>query len=175
MDYLQEASVMKKYIIVLIAMAILILCLCIYGWIRQAMDKKQAAIDQKELLASGNSIFLYYGDEGKSFAESFDENVVYSLKYGRHRETAMYDEIEDKKVIRQVVDALSRIQVTGETNERTEDFADSFQFQLPMGKSYTFTFEAGNLVTGDKAYTVTDANELWVLATQIVLDNMPVE
>lgn len=166
---------MKKYIIVLIAMAILILCLCIYGWIRQAMDKKQAAIDQKELLASGNSIFLYYGDEGKSFAESFDGNVVYSLKYGRNRETTMYYEIEDKKVIRQVFDALSRIQVTGETNERTEDFADSFQFQLPMGKSYTFTFEAGNLVTGDKAYTVTDANELWVLATQIVLDNMPVE
>lgn len=166
---------MKKYIIVLIAMAILILCLCIYGWIRQAMDKKQAAVEQKELLHSGTSIFSYSGKDTESFAESFDENVVYSLKYGRNRETAMYYEIEDKKVIRQVFDALSRIQVTGETNERTEDFVDSFQFQMPMGKSYTFTFEAGNLVIGDKAYTVTDANELWVLTTQIVLDNTPVE
>ncbi len=46
---------------------------------------------------------------------------------------------------------------------------------MPMGKSYTFTFEAGNLVIGDKAYTVTDANELWVLTTQIVLDNTPTE
>lgn len=166
---------MKKYIIVLIAMAILILCLCIYGWIRQAMDKKQAAVEQKELLQSGTSVFSYYGEDVESFAESFDENVVYSLKYGRNRETAMYYEIEDKKVIRQVFDALGRIQVTGETNERTEDFVDSFQFQLPMGKSYTFTFEAGNLVIGDKAYTVTDANELWVLTTQIVLDNTPAE
>ena len=33
---------MKKYIIVLIAMAILLLCLCIYGWIKQESDKKQA-------------------------------------------------------------------------------------------------------------------------------------
>ena len=31
---------MKKYIIVLIAMAILLLCLCIYGWIKQESDKK---------------------------------------------------------------------------------------------------------------------------------------
>ncbi len=53
---------MKKYIIVLIAMAILILCLCIYGWIRQAMDKKQAAVERKkELLHSGTSIFSYSG------------------------------------------------------------------------------------------------------------------
>lgn len=166
---------MKKYIIVLIAMAILILCLCVYGWIRQAMDKKQAAVEQKDLLHNGTSIFAYYGKDAESFAESFDESVVYSLKYERNRETAMYYEIEDKKVIRQVFNALSRIQVTGETEQRTADFMDSFQFQLPMDKSYTFTFEAGNLVIGDKVYTVTDANELWVLTTQIVLDNTPVE
>lgn len=166
---------MKKYIIVLIAMAILILCLCIYGWIRQAVDKKQAATEQKELLHSGTSIFSYSGKDAESFAESFDENVVYSLKYGRNRETAMYYEIEDKKVISQVFNALSRIQVTGEAEERTEDFVDSFQFQLPMDKTYTFSFEAGNLVIGDKAYTVADANELWALTTQIVLDNAPIE
>ena len=166
---------MKKYIIVLIAMVILLLCFCIYGWIRQAIDKKQAEIKQKDLLASGNSIFSYDGDEGETFAGSFDETVVYSLKYERDRETAMYYEIEDKKMIRQVFDALSRIQITGETNQRAEDFQDIFTFQLPMGKSCTFTFEAGNLVIGDKAYTVTDANELWALTTQIVLDNTPTE
>ena len=47
-DDLQEASVMKKYIIVLIAMAILLLCLCIYGWIKQESDKKQATTLQKD-------------------------------------------------------------------------------------------------------------------------------
>ena len=162
---------MKKYLIVLIAMAILLLCLCIYGWIRQAMDKKQASIEQKRLLHSGNSLFSYCGEEAESFAESFDETVVYSLKYERNRETAMYYEIENKKVIRQVFDALSRIRVTGETDERTEEFQDRFEFQLPMGKLCSFTFENGNLLIGDKAYTVDDANELWVLTTQIVLDN----
>ncbi len=166
---------MKKYIIVLIAMGILLLCFCIYGWIRQAMDKKQALIENKKLLRSGSSIFSYYGENAENFAESFDENIVYALKYERDRETAIYYEIEDKKIIRQVFDALSRIRVTGKAEQRTEDFTDSFQFQLPMDKSYTFTFEAGNLVVGDNAYTVSDDNELWVLTTQIVLDNTPAE
>lgn len=161
---------MKKYLIVLIAMAILLLCLCIYGWIRQAMDKKQAMMEQKNLLHSGSSVFSYCGEEAEGFAESFDENVVYSLKYDRNRETTMHYEIEDKKTIRQVFDALSRIRVTGETDERTEDFLDRFEFELPMGKSCAFTFENGNLMVGDQAYTIDDANELWVLTTQIVLD-----
>ena len=73
---------------------------------------------QKELLHSGTSIFSYSGKDAESFAESFDENVVYSLKYERNRETAMHYEIEDKKVIRQVFDALSRIQVTGDVYKR---------------------------------------------------------
>ena len=59
--YLQEASVMKKYIIVLIAMAILLLCLCIYGWIKQESDKKQATTLQKDRIDAGNTIFSYYG------------------------------------------------------------------------------------------------------------------
>lgn len=169
---------MKKYLIVLIAMAILLLCLCIYGWIRQAMDKKQAMMEQKKLLHSGSSVFSYCGEEAEGFAESaegfaesFDENVVYRLKYERNRETTMYYEIEDKKTIRQVFDALSRIRVTGKTDERTEAFRDCFTFLLPMGKSCAITFENGNLMIGDQAYTVDDANELWVLTTQIVLDH----
>ena len=48
---------MKKYIIVLIAMAILLLCLCIYGWIKQESDKKQAATLQKDRIDAGNTIF----------------------------------------------------------------------------------------------------------------------
>lgn len=162
---------MKKYLIVLIAMAILLLCLCIYGWIRQAMDKKQARMEQKKLLHSGSSVFSCYGEDAERFAESFDETVVYRLKYERNRETTMYYEIEDKKTIRQVFDALSRIRVTGETEARTEEFLDRFQFQLPMGESCAIAFENGNLIVGDQAYTVDDANELWVLTTQIVLDH----
>lgn len=87
---------MKKYIIVLIAMAILLLCLCIYGWIKQESDKKQATTLQKDRIDAGNTIFSYYGKEAESFAESFDENVVYCLKYARNRETAMNYTIEDK-------------------------------------------------------------------------------
>ena len=52
---------MKKYIIVLIAMAILLLCLCIYGWIKQESDKKQATTLQKDRIDAGNTIFSYYG------------------------------------------------------------------------------------------------------------------
>ena len=87
---------MKKYIIVLIAMAILLLCLCIYGWIKQESEKKQAATLQKDRIDAGDTIFSYYGKEAESFAESFDENVVYCLKYARNRETAMNYTIEDK-------------------------------------------------------------------------------
>ena len=120
---------MKKYIIVLIAMAILLLCLCIYGWIKQESDKKQATTLQKDRIDAGNTIFSYYGKEAESFAESFDENVVYCLKYARNRETAMNYTIEDMKLIREVF----KVRVTGETDQRTEDLQDILTFELPMG------------------------------------------
>lgn len=164
---------MKKYIIVLIAMAILLLCLCIYGWIKQESDKKQAATLQKDRIDAGNTIFSYYGKEAESFAESFDENVVYSLKYTRNRETAMNYTIEDKKLIREVFNALTKVRMTGETDQRTEDFQDILTFELPMGKSCTLVFEAGNLVVGDKVYKISDAEDLWALTTQIALENEP--
>ena len=164
---------MKKYIIVLIAMAILLLCLCIYGWIKQESDKKQAATLQKDRIDAGNTIFSYYGKEAESFAESFDENVVYCLKYARNRETAMNYTIEDKKLIREVFNALTKVRVTEETDQRTEDFQDILTFELPMGKSCTLVFEAGNLVVGDKVYKISDAEDLWALTTQIALENEP--
>ncbi len=170
-DSLWEASVMKKYIIVLIAMGILLLCFCIYGWIKQAAEKKQESIKQKERIAGGETVFARCGGETESFAESFDENIVYSLKYERNRETTISYNIENKKLIAQVFDALSKIRIEGETNQRAEDFRDVFTFSLPMGKSCTFTFEEGNLIIEDKAYTVTDTGELWALATQIAVDN----
>lgn len=164
---------MKKYIIVLIAMAILLLCLCIYGWIKQESDKKQAATLQKDRIDAGNTIFSYYGNEAESFAESFDENVVYCLKYARNRETAMNYTIEDKKLIREVFNTLTKVRVTEETDQRTEDFQDILTFELPMGKSCTLVFEAGNLVVGDKVYKISDAEDLWALTTQIALENEP--
>lgn len=163
----------EKYIIVLIAMAILLLCLCIYGWIKQESEKKEAATLQKDRIDAGNTIFSYYGKEAESFAESFDENVVYCLKYARNRETAMNYTIEDKKLIREVFNALTKVRVTGETDQRTEDFQDILTFELPMGKSCTLVFEAGNLVAGDKVYKISDAEDLWALTTQIALENEP--
>ena len=117
--------------------------------------------------------FSYYGKEAESFAESFDENVVYCLKYARNRETAMNYTIEDKKLIREVFNALTKVRVTGETDQRTEDFQDILTFELPMGKSCTLVFEAGNLVVGDKVYKISDAEDLWALTTQIALENEP--
>ena len=115
----------------------------------------------------------YYGKEAESFAESFDENVVYCLKYARNRETAMNYTIEDKKLIREVFNALTKVRVTEETDQRTEDFQDILTFELPMGKSCTLVFEAGNLVVGDKVYKISDAEDLWALTTQIALENEP--
>ena len=62
---------MKKYIIVLIAMAILLLCLCIYGWIKQESDKKQATTLQKDRIDAGNTIFSYYGKEAESLSVNY--------------------------------------------------------------------------------------------------------
>ena len=84
----------------------------------------------------GTRFFLIMEKKQKSFAESFDENVVYCLKYARNRETAMNYTIEDKKLIREVFNALTKVRVTGETDQRTEDFQDILTFELPMGKSW---------------------------------------
>ena len=58
---------MKKYIIVLIAMAILLLCLCIYGWIKQESDKKQATTLQKDRIDAGNTIFFLLWKRSREF------------------------------------------------------------------------------------------------------------
>lgn len=68
---------------------------------------------------------------------------------------------------------MTKVRVTGETDQRTEDFQDILTFELPMGKSCTLVFEAGNLVAGDKVYKISDAEDLWVLTTQIALENEP--
>ena len=163
---------MEKYFIVLLATVILLLCFCIYGWIKQTAEKKREVIEQKERIAGGNTVFTYCGNEAENFAESFDENIIDSLKYERNRETTIYYTIKDKSMINQVFEALTKIQIKEETNRRAEDFRDAFTFCQAEGKACTFVFEVGNLVIGDKAYTVAGVSELWALATQIAADGI---
>ena len=110
----------------------------------------------------------YLDDDTLEFMLNWALYTPATLTYQQLYETTQSFGVKDLSEMKRVHDALMNIKVGNETTERDETKREFFTFGLPSGKAFYVEFNMRHLVAGDKCYEISNDDELWQLADEIV-------
>lgn len=115
-----------------------------------------------------HSIWDVYPEHVREWAGQFDETDVASVLYRTYMEGEPDDHvIRNPQIIRQLFDAISRIQVGGSLNAPSLD-GDVMIFTMKDGSEQAFVFSMGCVKVDNAVYETTESDQLWDLTADIL-------
>ena len=118
------------------------------------------------------SIWEAEDEKTAEWGRSFDVNDVQKVIYLSQGETVHEYEMTESADIQAFFDAIDEIEVGGEVEGRVGDAGDQITFIMKDGQEYMFAFEMGSLLLDDKKYETDDADTLWSLTSQLLLQDL---
>ena len=134
-----------------------------------AADSASAASDSATAdsgsASSARSVFSVLGPDAEAFAASWEASNVTQVVWIRNYETSETITLSaGAPEIQELFRALSELQIGEPTDEMTSDSEDVITVTMNDGSSLTFTFNNGNLVSGDKTYQTSGKKALYALS-----------
>ena len=131
-----------------------------------AADSASAANDSATVdSGSTRSVFSVLGPDAEAFAASWDESNVTQVIWIRNYETSETITLSaGAPEIQELFRALSELQIGEPTDEAASDSEDVITVTMNDGSSLTFTFNSGNLVSGNTIYQTSGKKALYGLS-----------
>ena len=114
---------------------------------------------------SARSVFSVLGPDAEAFAASWEESNVTQVVWIRNYETSETITLSaSAPEIQELFRALSELQIGEPTDEAASDSEDIITVTMNDGSSLTFTFNSGNLVSGNTIYQTSGKKALYELS-----------
>ena len=133
---------------------VLLLAMCLIGCI----NKPPKTTVNNETVGD---IWSATGGEYITFSKTFSASDIDHVDYMFNGEEPLQFVTRDPRIINELFDAVSAIEIGEETNEVADDYEELLVFYTTAQERYSIRFNMRHLVLNEQYYLITNDDALW--------------